>query len=150
MPTRCRFKTMDSFSFFVGHKLITDAHFSHECFCIPVQHVYAFGSFGVSMNFKPLPDTDISASLRFSFAKFMMNFLFILERSFNFLDICDWLRVLDFKWHDRDLILSFTCRLIHFFTKFSICCHFRAMHQFCYFNKLIQSNGRHTVCHFSF
>ena len=72
-------------------------------------------SFGTSMNFKPLPDTDISASLRFSFAKFMMNFLFILARSFNFLDVCDCLRVLDFKWHDRDLILSFTCRLIHFF-----------------------------------
>ena len=151
MPTRCRFKTMDSFSFFVDHKLITDAHFSHECFCIPVQHIYAFGSFGTSMNFKPLPDTDISASLRFSFAKFMMNFLFILARSFNFLDVCDCLRVLDFKWHDRDLILSFTCRLIHFF--YGIFYFFAILELCISFVTLInwyKAIWRHTVCHFSF
>ena len=110
---------------------------------VSLSSIYAFGSFGTSMNYKPLPDTDISASVRFSFAKFMMNFLFILARSFNFLDLCDCLRVLDFKWHVRDLILSFTCRLIPFNTECSIFCHFRAMHQFCYFNKLIQSKGQH-------
>ena len=66
------------------------------------------------MKFKPLPNTDISPSVRFSFAKFMINVLFILARSFHFLGLRDCLKVLDFKWHVRDLILSFTRRLIPF------------------------------------
>ena len=111
---------------------------------VSLSSIYAFGSFGTSMNFKRLPDTDISASVRFSLAKFMIN----LGCSYWPDPLIFWIsvivkRVLYFKWHDRDLILSFTCRLIPFFTECSIFCHFRPMHQFCYFNKLIQRNGRH-------
>ena len=49
----------------------------------------------------------------FHLLSFIMNFLFILARSFIFFfgggGLYDYLRVLDFKWHVQDLILSFTC-----------------------------------------
>ena len=109
----------------------------------------ALGFLGTSINFKPLPNTEYSALEKFSFAKLITNFLFKLARSFSFLDLCDCLRVLELKWHVRDLILSLVCLLLLCLRNFLFLAILLAMYQerenvLCFIDTK-QSNGGNIV-----